>query len=784
MQFDSATMIDVTSAPYNAVGDGVTDNSAAISAAITASGGGFVSPSQVGKIKTLWFPAGDYLISTSQNFLKTPVAGELKQTYNGVQYTQVSRITSPAGTVVQHNLFLATDMAFQNINTYDYPYVFSNFTVSLVNCTFILDVPGVVYWMKYGQNIRNFDYNIQNCTFINTKRVYITLWVYAWKSINIENCKIIGGNTHHIRVDQPYSASNQNLVSIRDNLVDGQGVSTTGIFIASQRVMPMDNITIQGNKVMNINEEGIAMDGFGNNAGLCPVICNGVVNTFTQDPVTNRLTVNMDNMLFYGTAPNQPITVSNTSYSGVITSLDTNIANRGSGYTNGTYSNVVLNGGNGIGATANIVVATNRVNTVTLVSGGKGYQQTDVLTATLPGGSGFSVLISGVTPNWVNYKFVFSDGTGQEGSVFDIFSANGSPSTNLSYPSETFFYSNTAFNQNLSLPAYVEAPNLTTTATRYFSTTTNGFHSYGFEPQASWTGDYVLSFYARQVGTTAPYLVAAGIDGNTGGAYFNFDTGASVSTDGAVASMQYLEKGWWRCSVSSNNGPTSQAKMRLYASTTTTAVQFAGSVDGGGNPNSGFDFWGIQWESGTLPTAYTKTTSSQIINQANNYLVVDSYLKTTAVTAGGYCGVHAGFFNCIVKDNQVSNVLGTGGQYGTGMSIYLNVFNCLIDNNLVQNCGSGMNLAGGQMLSTYYTCAYNNVIQNNKFLGCNSMGTGTPSADNAAVRFNSLYSGKSQFNNVFVNNVIIGGRIYMQKQKNLVLDGNSLNTEGFVITDV
>jgi len=62
----------------------------------------------------------------------------------------------------------------------------------------------------------------------------------------------------------------------------------------------------------------------------------------------------------------------------------------GSSYTNGTYTNTPLLGGSGVGAIATIVIAGNAVTTVTITSYGTGYRLGDILTATLPGGAGFS----------------------------------------------------------------------------------------------------------------------------------------------------------------------------------------------------------------------------------------------------------------------------------------------------------------------------------------------------------------------------------------------------------
>lgn len=75
----------------------------------------------------------------------------------------------------------------------------------------------------------------------------------------------------------------------------------------------------------------------------------------------------------------------------------------GSSYENGTYDDVLLTGGTGTGATANIVVAGGVVTTVNIVSRGRGYTAGDSLSAAqadLGGaGSGFAVAVATVAPN-------------------------------------------------------------------------------------------------------------------------------------------------------------------------------------------------------------------------------------------------------------------------------------------------------------------------------------------------------------------------------------------------
>ena len=81
---------------------------------------------------------------------------------------------------------------------------------------------------------------------------------------------------------------------------------------------------------------------------------------------------------------------------GAVATFDTRV--NGSGYTNGTYTNVALSGGTGTGATATLTVSGNAVTASALVRGGQFYIQGDVLSCALIGpGTAFALPVLTVT---------------------------------------------------------------------------------------------------------------------------------------------------------------------------------------------------------------------------------------------------------------------------------------------------------------------------------------------------------------------------------------------------
>ena len=127
---------------------------------------------------------------------------------------------------------------------------------------------------------------------------------------------------------------------------------------------------------------------YGPTRGMFVDSANGINNIFTS--YASGLQVIGVNNTGIGSG------VSNFTFTGPVATLGTIVP--GAGYTNGTYNNVVLTGGTGTGAKANIIIAGGFVTTVTLTAAGTGYAVSNSLTAPAASiggtGAGFSVPVA------------------------------------------------------------------------------------------------------------------------------------------------------------------------------------------------------------------------------------------------------------------------------------------------------------------------------------------------------------------------------------------------------
>lgn len=76
--------------------------------------------------------------------------------------------------------------------------------------------------------------------------------------------------------------------------------------------------------------------------------------------------------------------------------LGATLSSPGTGYVNGVYLNFPLTGGSGVGATATIVVTNGQIASFTFDPTGQNYVVGDTLSAGIPGGAGFALLLTSV----------------------------------------------------------------------------------------------------------------------------------------------------------------------------------------------------------------------------------------------------------------------------------------------------------------------------------------------------------------------------------------------------
>jgi hypothetical protein len=176
------------------------------------------------------------------------------------------------------------------------------------------------------------------------------------------------------------------------------GQSSTHVITGTNNILIGTNITTPAAASANTFNIGNVLYGFntyGNTSGNPSKIAqtNGRVGINNESPDTSAvldLTSVKKGFL--------PPRMTTTQRLGIVTGVANGTRVAGSGYTNGTYTNIALTGGTGTGATATITVLSNQVAFVTISDGGSGYVISDVLSASGFGaGSGFTYTVTALT---------------------------------------------------------------------------------------------------------------------------------------------------------------------------------------------------------------------------------------------------------------------------------------------------------------------------------------------------------------------------------------------------
>ena len=260
--------LDVTR--YGVVGDGVTDIKSnldnAISAARTASA-------------NLYFPHGTYYYVGGMNSQNIRFIGESRNN-TIIKDNVVTR---------EHNIDGVENMTLRDFYVSDYN---TTLTRTFKNCLFNVTLPVSGSFIQqysgcytYGADLKYID-----CDFI-FPQIWIGLYIRKYNSVLVQNCYFSGSSTHNIRLESP-NTENANVQILNNSIFGG----TTGIFLVSGQNEPLVGGLIQGNKLYSQDEESIAMDGYGNDAGMVPVIANGTIASASND-ANGRLVISLNNML-------------------------------------------------------------------------------------------------------------------------------------------------------------------------------------------------------------------------------------------------------------------------------------------------------------------------------------------------------------------------------------------------------------------------------------------------------------------------------------------------------
>jgi hypothetical protein len=151
-------------------------------------------------------------------------------------------------------------------------------------------------------------------------------------------------------------------------------------------------------------------------------------------------------------------------------------------------------------------------------------------------------------------------------------------------------------------------------------------------------------------------------------------------------------------------------------------------------------------------------------------VVLELDVPASKIIVGGRCAIHSGLFDARIRDNEI--VAGYAA-----ISLWMNVFGSVVERNKVVNSYALIALAG--MLSGKLRCkAHNNTIRDNIHIGMREEDyIPYDNADRASVALYNPYANSADhrcFNNKFIGNTLIGGRVRLEFQGNFTWADNTL----------
>ena len=261
------------------------------------------------------------------------------------------------------------------------------------------------------------DYEIVDNVF-DIPGMYIPVWVFNPRVCIIKNNEFrhrAGANSHTIRIEAQDGLAQS--IEITHNRLFQQCI--TGIFVGSNRLAPIRNLVMDWNEVHKNTEEAIAIDGFGNNVGLCPCICNGRLTSITND-ANGRVVISLSEFIYAtGESTRARMTVAARDFdlTGYVSGdvFTTTAAHsgytapgstlKGAGVPDGTYITEIISRP-GIGHAGTLFRLNNNFTL---------------------GSSGSPVTVK--MADWKKFMFIFSENTGADGAIVEIYDYDSTNNT-------------------------------------------------------------------------------------------------------------------------------------------------------------------------------------------------------------------------------------------------------------------------------------------------------------------------------------------------------------------
>ena len=262
------SQISVRAAPYNATGDGTTDDTAAIQSAINAAPAGSV----------VFFPTGTYKVNSTVTACLQTAANNVTLKFASNAIIQAASTTTVPLLLVKHNRVLIAggtfDSSLVTASALATPITFSTSSADgskAVGCTFKgynqavtvssasgVGLVGCAMQSCYVDAIASPDVTIGGCTFTNTSNQLMLNAVYARAGsprATVSTCTI----------NNPYAAkgvvigatpggeTNNGAAQIRNNTITVGGSSTTGTNIIGIYLVRSDDHVVVGNTVARLD---------------------------------------------------------------------------------------------------------------------------------------------------------------------------------------------------------------------------------------------------------------------------------------------------------------------------------------------------------------------------------------------------------------------------------------------------------------------------------------------------------------------------------------------------